>query len=77
MTKEDLPYYELAEFSKLLGFAPRTAVNKIANETFPVKTYKLGKRRVADKAVVAAWFDKHRNDGLAALAKSTKDETST
>jgi hypothetical protein len=37
-----------------------------------VQTYKLGRRRVVDKEVVAAWFAKQREAGLAALRKSTK-----
>ncbi len=56
----------------MFGYKPNSAKNKIAEGSFPVKTYKLGRRIVVDRAVVDAWFDARRQEGLAALAKSTK-----
>lgn len=65
------PYLELSEFAPMFGYKPASAKNRIAAGTFPVKTYKLGRRIVADRAVVDAWFEARRREGLAALDKST------
>jgi len=66
------PYMELAEFAPMFGYKPNSAKNKIGEGTFPIRTYKLGRRIVADKAVVEAWFEMKRREGLAALGGSTR-----
>ena len=37
---------------------------------FPVSTYKLGKKRVIDLAVLRAFFEAKRAEGLSRLARS-------
>lgn len=51
-----------------LGMTYETAKNKIAADDFPVPTYKLGRRRVVDKDVLAAFFSDRRKEGLEKLA---------
>ena len=59
------PYLTLDELIDVFGIASRSsAYNSIARQTFPVPTYKIGKHRVADKAVVEAFFDEKRAEGL-------------
>lgn len=65
------PWIELEDLAPLFGVTPDTAKNKIAYGTFEVPTYKLGKKIVADRAVVDAYFTAKREDGLRLLANST------
>lgn len=67
----DRPWMELEELAPLFGVTPDTAKNKIAYGTFEVPTYKLGKKIVADRAVVEAFFEARRKAGLRLLADST------
>ena len=65
------PWIELKDFAPMFGVTPSTAKNKIALGTFEVPTYKMGKKIVADRAVVDAFFDARRSEGLSALGVST------
>jgi hypothetical protein len=65
------PWMELEELAPLFGVTPDTAKNKIAFGTFEVPTYKLGKKIVADRLVVDAFFDAKRQAGLRRLEKTT------
>ncbi len=47
----------------------KSAHNCLLLATFPVPTYKLGKRRVVDKVVLTEFFRVKREEGLACLAK--------
>jgi predicted site-specific integrase-resolvase len=49
------------------GVSYPVALNRISVGTFPVPTYKVGKRRVIDRAVHDEYFMKHRRAGLLAL----------
>ena len=59
------PYFTMKELAELFSISTASLHNKIYQETFPLPTYKLGKIRVADKAVVAFYFEKHRQQGMA------------
>lgn len=65
------PWLSLEEFAPLFNVTPDTAKNKIALGTFEVKTYKLGRTIVADRAVIDAYFQARRVEGLSALREST------
>lgn len=65
------PWLTLEEFAPLFNVTPDTAKNKIAMNTFEIKTYKLGREIVADRAVIDAYFQRRRMEGLAALDDST------
>lgn len=65
------PWIELEELAPLFGVTPDTAKNKIAAGTFEVPTYKLGKKIVADREVVSAFFAAKRQEGLRFLGNST------
>ena len=67
----DNPWIELRELAPLFGVTFDTAKNKIAFGTFEVPTYKLGKKIVADRSVVDAFFEAKRERGLRQLAGST------
>lgn len=49
------------------GVSYATAKNKIAYGTFPVPTYKMGKRHVVDRAVHDEYFRRQREAGFRAL----------
>lgn len=65
------PWIELEELAPMFGVTPDTAKNKIAFGTFEVPTYKLGKKIVADRVVVEAFFAARREEGLRRLRTST------
>ncbi len=69
MDTTDLPWMTLEECARQLGMTVKSAHNCLLMETFPVPTYKLGKRRVVDKGVMAEFFRLKREQGLADLAK--------
>lgn len=68
---EEREWYTLDETAAKLGLSKQSAQNQVANETFPVPTYKLGRRRVVDKAVLAEFFRLKREAGLSQLQQST------
>lgn len=70
-TTKTIPWVALKDFVHLFGVEVGTAKNKIANGTFEVPTYKLGNKIVADQAVIDAFFQKRRLEGLRVLDKST------
>jgi hypothetical protein len=47
----------------------KTAQNAIANGKFRLPTYKLGKRRVVDRMVIARFFALKRAEGLSVIEK--------
>jgi len=62
------PYLTIEELVELFGFASKNSLlNAIHLEKFSCPTYKMGKRRVADKKVVEAYFDAKRAEGLAQI----------
>jgi uncharacterized protein YfaA (DUF2138 family) len=67
----DRPWLELDELAALFGYTLGSAKNKICDGSFPVPTYKLGRRTVADRTVVETYFALKREEGLRAL-KSTR-----
>jgi len=62
------PYLSMPELAELFGLTTKSLHNSLHHSRFPVPTYKMGKFRVADKAVVKAYFDAQRQKGLAAVA---------
>lgn len=61
----------MRDLAPMFGVTYQTAKNKVMAGTFPVPTYKLGRRIVADKEVVYAWFAARRERGLAVVRDST------
>lgn len=68
---DDRPWLTLAEAAPRFGLSVGAARNKVADESFPVPTYKLGGRRVVDKAVIEEFFRLRREEGLRQLQNST------
>ena len=58
------PYYTMPELANIMGMTTKGFHNTIHSETCPFPTYKLGKRRVADKEVVRQFFEQKRLEGL-------------
>lgn len=48
------------------GMTPGAIMNLVSRDKFPVPTYKLGKRRVIDRAVLQAFFEAKKAEGLSA-----------
>ena len=62
------PYYTIEELADLFGYTNKGSLeNAIYLERFSVPTYKMGKKRVADKLVVEAYFEAKRAEGLAQI----------
>ena len=61
-------YFTTEELANLFGYASMQSVHSaISKGTFPIPTYKLGKRRVGDREVVTAYFRYHREQGMQQL----------
>jgi predicted DNA-binding transcriptional regulator AlpA len=63
------PWIALKELADLFGMTLGSARNAIAEQRFPVPTYKLGKRVVADRHVVDAFFATRRAEGMKAVTR--------
>lgn len=63
----DIPWVAVEDVCGLYGVTYETAKNKIGAGTFPVQTYKVGKRHVIDRMVHDEYFRQQRERGLAAL----------
>jgi predicted DNA-binding transcriptional regulator AlpA len=61
------PYIHMPELADLLGMTLKGLHNSVCRESFPIPTYKLGKRRVADKEVVSRFFNEKRIIGLSEI----------
>lgn len=48
------------DLSEIVKVSPGTIRNKISDETFPIKTYKTGRKRLADFRDVAIFLDRNR-----------------
>tara|TARA_X000001382_G_scaffold38582_1_gene25795 strand:+ start:364 stop:570 length:207 start_codon:yes stop_codon:yes gene_type:complete len=67
----DKPYVDVKDLANMFGMTKPSVLNSISREDFPIPTYKLGKKRVADVEVLNAFFETKRQIGLKQLkAKS-------
>lgn len=64
MEPKDLPWVAVKDVCSAYGVGFAAAKNQISAGTFPVKTYKVGKKHVIDKEVHAEFFQKQREAGL-------------
>jgi hypothetical protein len=60
-------WVSLRDAAPLFGLSFETITNMVAQDKFPVPTYKLGRRRVIDKEVMQAFFDEQKAEGLRRL----------
>ena len=68
-------YFTTEELADLFGYASVQSVHcAISKGTFPVPTYRCGKRRVADREVVTAFFKYHREKGAKQLSENLLSE---
>jgi predicted DNA-binding transcriptional regulator AlpA len=63
------PWISIKELADLFGLTLGSLRNAIAEDRFPIPTYKLGKRVVADKHVVEQFFASRRADGLKQITR--------
>lgn len=70
-TPDDVPWVDLRDLAPQFGVTCESAKNKVWLGTFEARTYKPGKRIVADNAVVEAFFAARRDEGLRQLNDST------
>lgn len=63
------PWIGLKELADLFGVTLGSARNAVAEQRFPIPTYKLGKRVVADRAVVEQFFASRRQEGLKQITR--------
>lgn len=63
------PWIALKELADLFGMTLGSARNAIAEQRFPIPTYKLGKRVVADRTVVEQFFATRRQEGLKVVTR--------
>lgn len=66
-TSGAVPWIDVKDAAELFGMTHQSAKNSISRETFPVPTYKLGKRRVIDRKVLAAYFATKESEGYRTL----------
>lgn len=69
---EEKPWVAVEAVCELYGYTYATSKNKIALGTFPVKTYKVGKKHVIDKEVHEGFFRRQRDAGLQALESTDR-----
>ena len=62
------PYLQIDELADLMGMSPKSVLNSIHRERFPIPTYRLGKQRVADREVVDTFFKNKRDLGLSLIS---------
>ena len=61
----ELPYLFIEELTVLFNYKNvESSLRAISRKTFPIPTYKLSGRRVADREVVRDYFRKMRAEGL-------------
>jgi hypothetical protein len=60
-------WIEIKDAAALFGMTLPSMHNAIQRGTFPVHTYKLGKKRVIDRDVLAEFFENKRAEGLSQL----------
>lgn len=76
-TDPGLPYLNSDELQILFGYRHKENMFRaIQQGTFPVPTYLLNRRRVADREVVRMFFEERRLKGLRDLREKEKKDYS-
>lgn len=75
--KESAPdgqsWISLEEAAPMFGLTFETVKNMVSQDKFLVPTYKLGRRRVIDREVLAAFFAEQRAEGMRRLQSRPRD----
>jgi hypothetical protein len=66
----EVTWISVTDAAPQFGMTPGAIMNLISSNKFPVPTYKLGKKRVIDLAVLRTFFEAKKADGLSRLARS-------
>ena len=76
MEEDERPFFTLDEIYELFLYKnKRSAYVAISRGCFPVATYKIAGRRVADREVVRAFFRAQRRAGAEVLARRLAEST--
>lgn len=69
MSDDALPYFSMEELRVVFGYSSERGVRAALDRgTLNIPTFKIRGRRYAHAAVVAAFFDKQKAEGLAELS---------
>lgn len=60
-------WIDVKDAAPLFGMTHESIKNAISENRFPCPTYKLGKRRVIDRDVLAAYFAEQKTEGMKKL----------
>ena len=66
----EVTWISVTDAAPQFGMTPGAIMNLISRNKFPVPTYKLGKKRLIDLAVLRAFFEAKKAEGLSRLARS-------
>lgn len=66
-------WISLEEAAPMFGLTFETVKNMVSQDKFLVPTYKLGRRRVIDREVLAAFFAEQRAEGMRRLQSRPRD----
>ena len=69
MTIDDT-WIDLKDAAPKFGMSYGSAKNAVLLDRFPVRTYKVGRRVVIDRQVMAAYFEAQRIAGMKALEEA-------
>tara|TARA_S200000501_G_scaffold183263_1_gene172624 strand:- start:2124 stop:2381 length:258 start_codon:yes stop_codon:yes gene_type:complete len=71
------PFYTMEELANVFGYKNKNSLDMaIRRGSLEVPTYKCAGRRVADKQVVAAYFQERRAEGLRQVVPGLSDAVS-
>ena len=64
----EVPYFSMEEIADVFGYSSARGVRQaLAAGTLKLPTFKMRGRRFVHASVVAAFFERQKNDGLAEL----------
>ena len=63
-------WIDVRDAAPMFGMTAGAIKNAILEKRFPVETYKLGKRHVIDRDVLAAFFDDKKAAGMRRIKES-------
>lgn len=72
VTDRERHWVEVKHICADFGLSFATAKNRIYFGTFPVPTFKVGKKIVVDRAVLNAYWERNRAEQMAAFSAQTQ-----
>lgn len=72
VTERERVWLDIKDVCSDFGLSYSTAKNRIYFGTFPVPTYKVGKKIVVDRAVLDAYWQRKRDEQLAIFSAKSQ-----